>query len=90
MFLSSIYTGREGGGGREEGRERRERHWQPCFVNSFRNPQLEKQASDRCHRFGQIRDVVVHRCVCVCVCVHAHTHMCIAYSKSWIAKQVHH
>ena len=78
MFLSSIYTGREGG----KGRERRE-SGNFLFVNSFRNPQLEKQASDRCHRFGQIRDVVVHRCVRVCVCVCMRAHVRVAHSKSW-------
>ena len=29
--------------------------------SSYRNPQLEVQASDRCHRVGQTKDVVVHR-----------------------------
>ena len=27
----------------------------------YRNPQLEEQASDRCHRVGQQRDVTIHR-----------------------------
>ncbi len=28
------------------------------------NPALEQQASDRCHRVGQTRDVYIHKFVC--------------------------
>ena len=30
------------------------------------NPQIDRQAEDRCHRLGQQRTVVVHRLVSLC------------------------
>lgn len=35
------------------------------IVDMHWNPALEQQASDRCHRVGQTRDVQIHKFVCV-------------------------